>query len=230
MKIKEKYQKYKEMKKDPRKKAILQLGIWMAVFLWGYIILVVLMPHPKPVAVSSKKDSYQNRESYQYEITLSYPTEETLEGTYFRGKNYLTYQGVEYYANENGQYLVNSTTKTLLPNENAVVALVFQELSVKNLSEWMEKSEVEESISYQDGTENTKYLYTDEKGFLIPISVRKEKDEIVQIHLDLQAYLASKGEAYPSFEVDLIYKEINNLTNYSKSYENYEVGNLDVTI
>lgn len=234
-KIKEAYHQYKELRKDPRKKALMQLGAWIVGFFLFYVIAVVIMPHPTPHYHSSSSsnenlsalEKYQQVESFEYTMNFSYQgKEEMIEGIYFQQKYYFTYLGKSYIAFDDKVYEVDSENKLLKETTEMIPSLSTYELSQKNIASWLELAEKLEQREYKEGKIETRYQFQD-----IPFTVIEEEKQVTSVDLDLQKYLASKGTAYDSFHVTIEYKEMDAITSYESSYSDYQIvkGEQDVT-
>ncbi len=225
LKIKEKYQKYKELKKDPRKKALMQIGLWIVGFFLFYVIVIVIMPHPTPNYhtstndVKSDSELYQDMENFEYSATLSYQgMEESLEGIYFQNQYNFSYLGKKYTSFDGKVFEIDDTEKLLKETKDERLLLPTVELSKENLSNWLKTAEKGESITYKDGTQITHYQFED-----IPFILTSEKGSILKVEADFTTYFAHKGISYDSFKVTIEYRKINDITSYSANYSDYLV-------
>lgn len=230
--MKEKREKFKEMLKNPRKKALFQLKCWLIAFLVFYGI-VLITPHPTPKYVSSNSninfetdtiENLKNMSSFEYKYTISYQgKEEEMIGTFFQKNDYFTYLGEEYYKTVDGIYLVNEKEKSLLPVSNPMVLLLFDDLKRENLENYMKDGEVIEEKEYKDGKKVTSFRYQVGEEKYLSMVVTEQDHFIVDISIDLKEYLETKQLFYDIFEVHLEYNEINSLVSYSKNYADYQV-------
>lgn len=223
-KIKNIIKTIKEMSKNPRKKALLELGAWLLFFLISYII-IILIPHPTPTYKSSSNENkidsltkYSTRKSYEYEITFTYlDNEEKIIGTYFDNNYYFTYLEEEYYAPLETIYKVDNITQTLILDNSFLVTLSVLELSNDKVKEMIDSSKIVEEKEYKDGKRITTYeCIKEEKN--ITLTFTESDSEIIEVIVDYSDYY----ELYPNLQVKLEYSEINNLTSYSK-YLDYQV-------
>ena len=234
-KIKEAYRKYKELKKDPRKKALMQLGAWLVGFLLFYIIAVLIMPHPNPYrSFSSSSNSnqdalsnYRMADNFEYTMSFQYSLkEDRVEGTYFDKKYYFTYLGKEYTSFDGKVYEVDTLNQTLKNTTDFIPLLASVELSKDSLLGWIDLSEKLEEKTYKDSKKVSQYQFQ-----MIPLKVTEENHQITKIEIDLKAYLASRNLLYDSFLVTIEYQEINLLEDYQSHYEDYQIveGEQNVT-
>ncbi len=227
--MKEKIKKIKEMAKNPRKKALLQLGAWILFFFISYII-IILLPHPTPKysspSNSNSVDSisqFQEMENFEYTYTFSYQGKrEQIVGTYFDKKYYFTYLGKEYYSALENIYQVNSTNKTFIPVDNFIINLSLKELSIDSLTQFMKDGILIEEKEYKDGKKVSNYEYIKDGKKIIMAIVEKDK-YIREVSLDLKEYMSNANITYDNFQVELEFNEINNLSSYSKNYLDYQV-------
>lgn len=229
MKIKETIKKIKIMSKDPRKKALLQLGAWILFFLLSYII-IILLPHPTPNYKSSNDNkkidaitNFQDMDSFEFTYTFSYlGKEEKIDGTYFHNHYYFTYLNQEYYVQDGNIYKVDSTQKTLSLVTHPILDLSFRELGLESLTTFLKEGTLLEEKEYKDGKKVSSYEYRkdEKKIFLTSTSM---KDYIQEIVVDLKEYVSNETVTYDVFQVHLEYREINNLTSYSRNYSDYRI-------
>lgn len=227
--MKEKIKRIKEMAKNPRKKALLQLGAWILFFFISYII-IILLPHPTPKyespSSSNSVDSisqFQEMNNFEYAYTFSYQgKQEQIVGTYFDEKYYFTYLGKEYYSALENIYQVNSINKTFIPVDNFIINLSLKELSVDSLTQFMKDGKLLEEKEYKDGKKVSNYEYIKDEKKIIITAVEKDK-YIRELSLDLKEYMSNETIIYDNFQVTLELNEINNLSSYNKNYLDYQV-------
>lgn len=227
--MKEKIKRIKEMTKNPRKKALLQLGAWILFFFISYII-IILLPHPTPKyespSNSNSVDSisqFQEMNNFEYTYTFSYQgKQEQIAGTYFDKKYYFTYLGKEYYSSLGNIYQVNSINKTFIPVDDFIINLSLKELSVDSLTQFMKDGKLLEEKEYKDGKKVSNYEYIKDEKKIIITAVEKDK-YIRELSLDLKEYMSNETIIYDNFQVTLELDEINNLSSYSKNYLDYQV-------
>lgn len=213
------------MSKNPRKKALLQLGAWMLFFFISYII-IILIPHPTPSSHTSNNsnevdsvETYSSMKSFEYTYTFSYQgkTEEII-GTYFDNHYYFNYLGEEYYSSLKNVYKVDSILKELKLSNDFIVTLSIKELNKESLKTMINSSKLVEEKEYKDGKKISSYEYVEnDKSILLEII---ESDKmIVEIVINYQDYYPLYGD----LQVKLEYREINNLVSYNKNYLDYQV-------
>lgn len=222
--MKEKIKKIKEMSKDPRKKALLQLGAWFLFFFLSYII-IILIPRPTPQYHSSNSNkgntnsSYSTWKNFEYVYTFMYQEkEEQIKGTYFDEKYYFTYLGNEYYSTLTNVYKVDSIKKQLSLERNFFLSLSVKELEPITIKNMIDSSTKREEKEYKDGKKITSYEYTQDENSIF-ITTTEQNKEMVEVLLDYQ-------NTYPTFaglKIKLEYQEVNNLSSYSKNYLDYQV-------
>ncbi len=214
----------KEMSKNPRKKALLQLGAWLLFFFISYIV-IILIPHPTPTYKSSSNSnkadsitSYSERKSFEYTYTFSYLGKvEEMIGTYFENNYYFVYMNEEYYSTLENIYKVDNNNRTLILDNSFIPLLSIKELNKETIKDMIKLSKIVEEKEYKDGKKITSYEY-EKEGNIISLVVTENDSEIVEILVNYKDYYPT----YPNLQVKLEYREINNLTSYSK-YSDYQV-------
>lgn len=227
--MKENYKKYKELMKNSRYKALNQLVLWFLFF--GIIYLLVLLGFGMRAPISSNNNSikekttlenYAEMDSFEFEYIFKYKDEFDHElrivGTFINNKYYFTINENEYYYNDK-LYLVLTDTKELKENQDIGIANYLFEIDNKTISNWINKSEIESETKYKDGTKTTVYLYNENCNILIKVSENEKK--IKYMTLNLLDFVSTKDLHFESFELNIEYKNINNIDSISKNYDEY---------
>lgn len=223
--IKKAIKMIKEMSKNPRKKALLQLGAWMIFFFVSYII-IILIPHPTPKSYTSSNsneidhlEAYSNMKNFEYTYTLAYQGKmEEMSGTYFDNHYYFNYLKEEYYSSLGTVYKVDSILKELILSNDFMVTLSIEKWNKESLKEMIKSSKLIEEKEYKNGKKIIHYEYV-ENGKIILLEVTESDKTIVEILIDYQDFYP----LYNDLQVKLEYHEINNLVSYSKNYLDYRV-------
>lgn len=229
MKIKETIKKIKIISKNPKKKALLQLGAWLLFFLISYIVIILLPHHTPKYKISNDKKkidavtNFQDMKSFEYTYTFSYlDKEEKMVGTYFDKKYYFTYLNQEYYSTDKKIYRVDSNQKTLFSVNEFIVNLSLEELDPESLSIFLKEGTLVEEKEYKDGKKVSNYEYNKD-GKKILLTTTSMDNYIQDIVVDLREYVSNETVTYDKFQVHLEYSEMNNLTSYSKNYTDYQI-------
>ena len=223
-KIKKIYRSYQDLKKNPRKKALADLGLWLVFFLGMYIFFLILSNMGSSHTYHSFKQqdtlsNFKEMESYTFQMTGN---QEQVTGMYVDEKMYIEYQGKTYFYKEGTIYQVDTVEEQLIPTKETLLSFFVQDLKPTILSQWLEASKVLEETKYNGKKKETLYQYSfDDKK--MNLKVVEEDYQIKTIAMDGKDYLAKKGLQYDTFPITIQYQDVNEIQSASKNYENYPI-------
>ena len=207
----------RENLKDPKKKALTQLGLYFIFFLVVAILIRSADSHVPTETIIPKTpiENYEEMKGYVYKVTYTNINKvDIIEGTYYDNKSLFTFNNQKYYY-EDSLYLIDNNTY-YLSNIEYNISKVFN----KNLSSIIKELEEESKTEYKDGTIVTnytidsnkiyKYLYESESTYtnLTNISLKENEKEIHNIVIDL----SNLGLNLTKIEIEYMYlDEIKNL-------------------
>lgn len=211
----------KEFLKDPKKKALTQLGIYAVFFLFVFIFIST---GEKRINVPSESipdnpiEYYENMSSYDYKVTYTNIDKvDVIDGTYYNNTSLFTYNSLKYYY-EDLLYVIDNDLYTLV-NIEYDISKIFS----KNLYSLFNDLKEESKTTYKDGKVVTNYtldsnkiynyLYDGENSYdnLISINITENNDIITNITIDL----TNLGLYLSKIEIE--YNNINNIENLNVS-------------
>jgi len=185
----------KEFLKDPKKKALMQLGIYAIFFILVFIFISTGEKHINVPSVSSPDtpiEYYENMSSYDYKVTYSNIDKvDIIEGTYYNNTSLFTYNNLKYYY-ENLLYVIDNDSYTL-----ASIEYDISKIFNKNLYSIFNDLKEESKTTYKDGKVVTNYtldsnkiynyLFDEESNYnnLVNVSITENNDTITTITFDL---------------------------------------------
>lgn len=236
-----KYIKFiKEMFKTKRRRALLELGAWIIFFV---IIFSMVGGADKeyyksfnekaklqeekistnPVENIKKINSYEftylieakdNVGTYTYEVN----------GTFFKDKYFATILNRDYYLTDDNFYIVKEDKTLVNPtskNKNALYNLIdIRLLTNTSLYTLISSSEELDSITYKDNTKIVRYKYTNYNNKTIVFKLSATENVFNDIEIDFTNYYERK---FTSFKVNITYKNINNILEFNKNYDDYKI-------
>lgn len=216
----------KENLKDPKKKALTQLGLYAVFFIFVFLVLnsnngsstdIPIIDEPKTTI-----ESYTNMKSYTYKTTYTNTNKiDIIEGTYYDDKALFNYNNLKYYY-EDSLYIIDNDSY-YLSNIEYDITKIFS----KNLYNIINELEEESKTIYKDGKIITNYtinsnkiynyLYNTESYYtnLISASITEENNLITYITLDL----TNLGLNLNKIEIE--YSNINNIESLEFNKDNY---------
>lgn len=233
----------KELYKDKRKKGLVSLLLWFLFF----VIIFLFLGNPRDMkytyietsnsndnTVKVSKSSLENFKTmenfeYSYLITINennITNTYKVDGTYYNEKYYFETSGYSYYLKDNNIYLVDDSLKQLtlvgnLSNNNSVFNYLDLKLLTKdNINTFITSSEKVNEVTYKDGNGTKEFRYTNYDNRIINITTKEYGNIINSIELDFSKYFGSK---YQVFSVVITYKNVNNISEYNKNYDDYEI-------
>lgn len=207
--------KTKEFLKDPKKKALTQLGIYGIFFIFVFILINISEGRVNPPIIKETKtpiEYYVDMTSYDYKVTYTNTEKiDIIEGTYYNDETLFNYNNLKYYYKEM-LYVINNDSY-ILSNIEYDVTKVFN----KNLNSIFSDLNEESKTTYKDGKVITNYtldsniiytyLYNIESNYtnLVNVSITESNDIITNITFDL----VNLGLSLNKIEVE--YNNINNI-------------------
>ena len=188
--------KIKELLKDPKKKALIQLGLYAIFFIIVFILLngesSTITDSPTIEEPNTSIEAYTDMTSYNYKVTYTNINKiDIIEGTYYNNTSLFTYNNLKYYY-EDSLYIIDNDSY-YLSNIEYNISKIFN----KNLYFIINELEEESKTTYKDGTVVTnytidsnkiyKYLYDTESSYtnLVNVSITENEKEIHNIVIDL---------------------------------------------
>lgn len=231
----------KEMFKTKRRRAVLELGAWILFFI---IIFSMVGGADKEYYKSYNSKAKLQEEklgpdlvenikkvnSYEFEYLIEAKDSSgtytyNVSGTYFKDKYFATILNKDYYLTDEDFYIVDSNLKTLTKpvskNKNALYNLIdIRLLTNNNLYTLINSSEQIDSKTYKDETKITRYKYINYNDKYIVFTIKSKDNLFSEIEADFTNYYERK---YNSFKVNINYKNVNNILDFNKSYDNYKI-------
>lgn len=215
--------KVKEFLKDPKKKALTQLGIYAIFFIFVFALLNSSSNNTQPLEEPKTPiESYEEMQGYNYKVTYTNMDKiDIVEGTYYDNKSLFTYNNQKYYY-EDSLYIIDNDSYYLTG-----IGYNIPKIFSKNLISIINELEEESKTAYKDGTLVTTYTIDSNKMYnylfelesnydsLVTISITESEEEIHNIVIDL----TSLGLNLTKIEIDYTY--INMITNLDFNKENY---------
>lgn len=207
--------KTKEFLKDPKKKALTQLGIYGVFFIFVFILINSSgNSGTTPIIEESKTpiEYYEDMTSYDYKVIYTNIDKvDIIEGIYYNNTSLFTYNNLKYYY-EDMLYVINNDSY-ILSNIEYDVSKIFN----KNLQTIFDNLNEESKTTYKDGKVITNYtldsnviynyLYNAESTYtnLVSVTVTEINEIITNITIDL----TNLGLYLNKIEVE--YSNINNV-------------------
>ena len=185
----------RENLKDPKKKALTQLGIYLIFFIFVFIVLKGAGSTPSTPIIEDEKtpmEAYNDMTGYIYKVTYTNIDKvDVIEGTYYDNKSLFNFNNLKYYY-EDSLYIIDNDSY-YLSNIEYNISKIFN----KNLYNIINNLEEESKTTYKDGTVVTNYIIDSNKiyNYLFEvesyyennatISIKENLNEIHNIVLDL---------------------------------------------
>lgn len=220
--------KVKEFLKDPKKKALTQLGIYAIFFIFVFIFINMgerRVNTPSIDETTSPIEYYEKMTSYDYKVTYTNIDKvDIIEGTYYNNTSLFTYNSLKYYY-EDLLYVINNDSY-ILSNIEYDISKIFS----KNLYSLFDDLKEESKTTYKDGKIVTNYtldsniiynyLYNMESTYtnLVNVSITESNDIITNITIDL-----TNLDLYLN-KIEVEYSNINNIESleFNKNIYTYE--------
>ena len=215
----------KENLKDPKKKALTQLGLYVIFFV--FVAIVLRMPNNNTeikVTEESKTpiEYYENMTSYNYKVTYTNIDKvDVIEGIYYNNTSLFTFNNIKYYYDKS-LYIIDNDSY-YLGNIEYNVSKIFN----KNFNNIIEELEEVSKTTYKDGTIVTNYkidatkiydyLYEQDSFYegIVNIDITENQNEIHNIKIDL----TNLGLNLTNIEVE--YSYLNQIENLNFNKDNY---------
>ena len=184
----------KEMLKNPKKKALVQLGIYAIFFIFVAILLRGTDNKPTKIIEEQKSpiEFYEDMESYNYKVTYTNIDKvDTIDGIYVDNISIFNFNNFKYYYEED-LYIIDNDSYYLMDIEYNI-SKIFN----NNLINIIEDLEEESKTTYKDGTivtnytidsnELYNYLFDLEYNYdnKCTITITENENEIYNIIIDL---------------------------------------------
>ncbi len=214
----ERYKKFKELRSNPKTKAIIDLGIW---FVFGFIIILFLRMSAPP---TSTNDVSIKKEIRNYEYTY-YNDVLVINGQAFDDKLSFNVNNSKYYYDGKAVYLIKDSSFTLQPSFDLSLLKINLKM-INNLTDNLTPTVLEDSKQYLVPLTNFINLYEIDTDIDLTLAmqynivIRKyEKDgNVYMIKLDLGNYYKIKGISNPGILTINLYN-LNNVSDFTKGYE-----------
>ena len=144
----------KEMLKNPKKKALVQLCLYAIFFIFVAILLRGADNKPTKIIEEQKSpiEFYEDMESYNYKVTYTnFDKVDTIDGTYVDNISIFDFNNFKYYYEED-LYIIDNDSYYLMDIEYNI-SKIFN----NNLINIIEDLEEESKTTYKDGTIVTNY-------------------------------------------------------------------------
>jgi len=214
--------KIREFFKNPKKKALSQLAVYL-VFFGVVFILIGNATDTENNYVSEVKtpiEAFETMNSYKYKIVYTnFDKIDMISGTYFNNTSLFDYNMQKYYY-EDDIYIIDNDSYYLSNIEYNIE-------SIFNISDLFEYMEEEAKTTYKDGTIETSYsmnsniiykhLYNLDANYnnSVNISIKEQNNLITKIVLDLN----NLGINLKQIEID--YSDIDSIQNLEFNKNNY---------
>lgn len=229
----------KNVFKNKRQRAIVSLLFWFFFFVIVFILMGGSSAIPKsyPTNESVKNndtgnsfDNFKNMENFEYSFLITIKENNVtdmykIEGTYYKDKYYFELDNNKYYINNNLIYSVNEDERKLkefksIDPKNLFNRIDFGLLTKKNIYTFISSSDEKSKTTYKDGSILSNLIYKSYDDRKIEIVVSEYSNIISNIDMDFKDYFDIK---YDEFKVNITYKNINNIAEYDKNYDEYEI-------
>lgn len=215
----------REFLKDPKKKAITQLGLYFIFFVFVFLLLNNA-DGVDPTSPVKKKESattiYKEMTGYTYKVTYtSMERVDVIEGTYYDNKSLFTYNNFKYYL-EDSLYIIDNDSYSM-----ASIEYNISKIFSKNLYTIFEKLKEESKTTYTDGTIVTNYILDSNEAYKylndlesdysnkVSVSITEKDDIITKVSFNL----VNLGLNLTN--IDIEYYSINNIESLEFNKENY---------
>ena len=184
----------KEMLKNPKKKALVQLGLYAIFFIFVAILLRGVDNKPTKIIEEQKSpvEFYEDMESYNYKVTYTNIDKvDVIDGTYVDNTSLFNFNNFKYYYEED-LYIIDNDSYYLMDIEYNI-SKIFN----NNLINIIEDLEEESKTTYKDGTIVTTYTIDSNKVYnylfdleynydnKCTITITENENEIYNIIIDL---------------------------------------------
>ena len=218
--------KIKEALKDPKKRSLTQLGLWLIFFIFVFAVLssAETPSIDIPVVEDSKTslEVYQEMKGYTYKVTYTNIDKiDIIEGTYYNNTSLFNFNTLKYYY-DNSLYVIDNDSY-YLSNIEYDITKIFN----NNFKDIISKLEEQSKTAYKDGTVTTNYtiLTSDIYNYLYGvestyttytnISITERENIITDIMIDLNNIDLNLKK------IEIQYSNIDNIKSLEFNKENY---------
>lgn len=218
----------KEFLKDPKKRALTQLGLFAIFFMFVFVLLNSSNTSSTPLPVVDTKTSiefYEEMKGYTYKITYTNINKtDVIDGIFYDNKSIFNYNNFKYYY-EDSLYIIDNDTY-YLSNIEYNISKVFN----NNLSTIIKELEQQSQTTYKDGTIVTNYTIDSNKIYnylfeiesvytsLVTVSITENENEIHNIVIDL----TNLGINLIKIEIEYMYLDEVTSLNFNKDNYTYK--------
>lgn len=216
----------REALKDPKKKSLVQLGLYGVFFIFVFILLNSggSSNIDTPIIEEEKTgiEAYVEMLSYDYKVTYTNLNKiDIIEGTYYNNNSIFTYNNLKYYY-EDSLYIIDNDSY-YLSNIEYDITKIFN----KNLYSIITNLEEESKTTYKDGKEVINYvvdsnkiynyLYDLESNYtnLASVSITLVNDIVTNVQIDLT------NLGLDLIKIEIEYSNIDNIESLEFNKDNY---------
>ena len=154
----------REALKDPKKKALTQLGLYAIFFAFVFILVGISKNVPSNQIIDEYKTSkevYEDMISYDYKVTYTNIDKiDIIEGTYYNNASLFTYNNLKYYY-EDSLYAINSDSYSLANIEYNILKIFNNNLyNIFNDLEEVSKTTYKDGMVVTNYTANSNKIYS----------------------------------------------------------------------
>lgn len=217
--------KIKEFLKDPKKKALTQLGIYIIFFIFVFILLNSsdeINNNVLEEKIKSSIDIYEDMKGYTYKVVYTNVDKvDIIEGTYYKDKSLFNYNNLKYYY-EDSLYVISDYSYT-----NTVIEYNISKIFSNNFINIINKLEEVSETKYKDGTveknytisanEIYRYLFDTEYVYeeLVNVNITEYENQIQKITIDLSSLNINL------LKIEIEYSNIDNIEDLEFNKDNY---------
>ena len=210
--MKDFFKKFKEFRKDPKKKSISLLIIYGIFFIFVFIYIRSGTPNPQVNNSNQNINITQNQNeitSYEYEYEINKDNNIIkITGTFINNEDVFNV--------EPDKYLINNYY--IYSNEERIIEFPINKLGYNEINKYVSNIDYNAKTEYKDGQIKYEYIisnkdfsnYFQEENNIegnVYITVNK-KDYIDKIEIDLKEYYNTEN-----YKINIEYTNINNISN-----------------
>ncbi len=226
---------FKDIFKNKRKRAVVSLLFWIAFFVIVFFMIGGSNTVPKEYRSGESRpsvnalDNFKKMSNFEFSYLITIEDKVVnnykIDGTYYNKNYYFQMNGQDYYFMDNNVYLVNDNERKLvkfnsIDSTNLFNIINFELLTKDSVSTFIESSEEKNKTTYKDGKVVTNFVYKNYDNKQISIVSSEYSNIIDNIEMDFSNYF---NQNYKQFTINMTYKNINNIANYDKNYDDYQI-------
>ena len=222
------FNKVKEYLKDPKKKSLTLLGIYIVFFIF---VFAITSGSSEPQSIKSFEekeeisflDNYKEMKGYEYKIQFMEDTiTRSMEGTYYKDTTLFNYNGLRYFYENELLYAIDNDSYYLSNIEYNITKLFNN-----NFYTILEQSKEDSKTTFNDNTSKmiytidsnifNKYFLETESNFnsLTNIEITIKDNYIINISIDLTNLNLTLNK------IQIEYNNINNIKSLEFNKDNY---------